>query len=91
MVAASAALFGLGHVYQGWKSAVGPAAAGAVLGALYLYTGSLVLPIIVHAVGDYRLLWVLTPSSFPTKGCPRACELREASAAARKSRAPRGP
>ena len=53
----SSALFGLGHIYQGWKKAAGPAAAGAVLGSLYLYTGSLVLPIIVHAVADYRVLW----------------------------------
>jgi membrane protease YdiL (CAAX protease family) len=59
IVVASAALFGLGHIYQGWKSAAGPAVAGVVLGSIYLYTGSLVLPIIVHAVGDYRLLWVL--------------------------------
>jgi membrane protease YdiL (CAAX protease family) len=57
-VIAGAALFGLGHIYQGWKSAAGPAAAGVVLGSLYLYTGSLALPIILHAIADYRVLWV---------------------------------
>jgi membrane protease YdiL (CAAX protease family) len=64
-VIASAVLFGLGHIYQGWKSAAGPAAVGVVLGSLYLYTGSLVLPIIVHAIGDYRLLWLLPKAGHP--------------------------
>jgi membrane protease YdiL (CAAX protease family) len=69
---ASSALFGLGHIYQGWKKAAGPAAAGVVLGSLYVYTGSLVLPIIVHAVADYRVLWAF-PNAKPRPPDELAC------------------
>ena len=49
---ASAVLFGLGHAYQGWKHVPMVALVGGVLGALYLLTGSIWLPIILHAVLD---------------------------------------
>jgi membrane protease YdiL (CAAX protease family) len=64
-IIASSALFGLAHIYQGWKKAAGPAAAGVVLGSLYVYTGSLVLPIIVHAIVDYRVLWAFPKAKAP--------------------------
>jgi len=71
-IIASSALFGLGHMYQGWKKAAGPAAAGVVLGSLYVYTGSLVLPIIVHAVADYRVLWAFpNAKARPPEGLAR--------------------
>lgn len=49
---ASAVLFGLGHSYQGWKHVPTIVLVGGVFGALYLLTGSIWLPIILHAVLD---------------------------------------
>jgi len=72
IVLVSATLFGLAHIYQGWKTAAGPALAGVILGSLYQYTGSLVLPIIVHAVGDYRHLWII-PKTATRPPQKRAC------------------
>ena len=55
--------FGLGHVFQGIRGMVGTAVMGAVFMGLYLLTGSLVAPIVLHATVDlangliaYRLL-----------------------------------
>ena len=49
---ASAVLFGLGHAYQGWKHVPMVVLVGGVFGALYLLTGSIWLPIILHAALD---------------------------------------
>jgi membrane protease YdiL (CAAX protease family) len=48
----SAVLFGLGHSHQGWKHVPMVVLVGGVFGALYLLTGSIWLPIILHAVLD---------------------------------------
>ena len=55
--------FGLGHALQGIRGLVGTTVAGAVFMGLYLLTGSLVAPIVLHATVDlangltaYRLL-----------------------------------
>lgn len=54
------AVFAVGHLYQGWKSMLAVALAGCALTALYLATGSLLLPILMHALMDIRGL-VCTP------------------------------
>ena len=54
---ASAVLFGLGHSYQGWKHVPMVVLVGGVFGALYLLTGSIWLPIILHAVLDAVQGW----------------------------------
>ncbi|GAB3148495.1 CPBP family intramembrane glutamic endopeptidase [Microbispora hainanensis] len=54
------AVFAVGHLYQGWMSMLGVAVAGCALTALYLTTGSLLLPILMHALMDIRGL-VFTP------------------------------
>ena len=59
-IIASVALFGLLHLYQGVWGVVGSVVIGAVLMALYLATGSILAPIIVHALIDLRSL-VLIP------------------------------
>lgn len=51
-VAGSAVLFGIAHLYQGWGGVLKTAAAGAVLGAAYALTGSLWVPIALHATVD---------------------------------------
>lgn len=49
---ASAAAFGLGHAYQGWSGVLKTAAVGLFLGFVYIGTGSLVWPMILHALID---------------------------------------
>ncbi|WP_433351470.1 CPBP family intramembrane glutamic endopeptidase [Microtetraspora malaysiensis] len=64
-VAAGAALviFVAGHWYQGWKGLLMVTLAGYGLTALYLAQGSLLLPIVVHALVDLRgLVFVPAPA-----------------------------
>jgi len=51
-VVLSTAIFGLGHAYQGWKGIGKTAAAGLVMALLAVGSGSLFVPILLHAVGD---------------------------------------
>ncbi len=46
----SSVLFGLAHAYLGPRTMLGAGAAGLVLGGLYLLTGSLWVPMLLHAV-----------------------------------------
>lgn len=55
----SAALFGLAHSYQGLGGVLLTGLAGYWLAGLFVLTGSLLLPILVHALVDLRLLLVL--------------------------------
>jgi|HubBroStandDraft_4_1064222.scaffolds.fasta_scaffold11913_3 membrane protease YdiL (CAAX protease family) len=57
--------FGLAHIYQGWKGAVGTGFLGLILGGLYLLTGSLLLPVVIHAVVDARVLLMFPPNASP--------------------------
>ncbi|WP_448623826.1 CPBP family intramembrane glutamic endopeptidase [Geodermatophilus sp. URMC 64] len=61
LVVVAAAAFGLAHAYQGVAGIVTTAVLGGVLAALYLETGSLLLPVLLHAVIDLRFL--LLPAS----------------------------
>jgi membrane protease YdiL (CAAX protease family) len=44
--------FGVGHAYQGVKGVVGTGGVGLLMSALYLLSGSLWLPMILHAAVD---------------------------------------
>lgn len=55
-VFASAALFGMAHAGQGWKGMISTGLAGLLFGFIYIGTGSLLLPMIVHACVDLRFL-----------------------------------
>jgi membrane protease YdiL (CAAX protease family) len=57
----AAALFGLGHIYQKLTGVLGTGVMGLLFGFLYFFTGSLYLPMIVHALLDMRLLFVDVP------------------------------
>lgn len=59
-VAASVALFGLLHVYQGASGVVGSLVIGTMLMAVFLTTGSILIAIVLHALIDLRSL-VLIP------------------------------
>jgi uncharacterized protein len=61
LVLIAAAAFGLAHAYQGLAGVVTTGVLGGVLAALYLETGSLLLPVLLHAAIDLRVL--LLPAS----------------------------
>jgi uncharacterized protein len=60
LVAVAAVAFGLAHAYQGIGGIVLTGVLGGILAALYLSTGSLLLPVLLHAVIDLRFLLVPT-------------------------------
>lgn len=59
----SSALFGLVHLYQGWRGVAVTAVLGGLLGFLFLVTGNLIVPIILHALIDLRALWLMPRGS----------------------------
>jgi membrane protease YdiL (CAAX protease family) len=58
LVLLAAAAFGLAHAYQGPTGVLTTGVLGGVLAALYLQTGSLLLPVLLHAAIDLRFLLV---------------------------------
>jgi uncharacterized protein len=60
-VVLSALVFGFAHLYQGWRGVIGTAIVGGIFGALYVLTGSLLLPMAVHATTDLRGLLIFPP------------------------------
>jgi membrane protease YdiL (CAAX protease family) len=61
LVLVAAVAFGLAHSYQGLAGTVTTGVLGGVLAGVYLATGSLLLPVLLHAVIDLRFL--LVPAS----------------------------
>lgn len=61
----AAAIFGIGHLYQGVKGLFSTAVLGFVLGVIFVMTGSLLIPIILHAVLDLRILLLIPAGSEP--------------------------
>jgi membrane protease YdiL (CAAX protease family) len=57
----AAVAFGLAHAYQGLTGILTTGVLGGVLAGVYLSTGSLLLPVLLHAAIDLRFL--LVPSS----------------------------
>ena len=49
-------VFSLAHLYQGATGVFATLLLGALFGALYLFTGSLLLPVLIHAAIDLRSL-----------------------------------
>ncbi|WNV77369.1 CPBP family intramembrane glutamic endopeptidase [Geodermatophilus sp. DSM 44513] len=58
LVVVGAVAFGLAHAYQGVAGVVTTGVLGGVMAALYLGTGSLLLPVLLHALVDLRFLLV---------------------------------
>lgn len=58
LVGVAAVAFGLAHAYQGRAGIVMTGVLGGVMALLYLDTGSLLLPVLLHAVIDLRFLLV---------------------------------
>jgi uncharacterized protein len=79
----AALVFGLAHLYQGWAGVLATTAIGVLMTALYLGSGSLWLPIAVHALLDCIGL-VIRPSI----GLARASRSRLTSPATPADRQP---
>lgn len=58
LVLVAALGFGLAHAYQGLAGVVATGVLGGVLAGVYLDTGSLLLPVLLHAAIDLRFLFV---------------------------------
>jgi hypothetical protein len=63
LVLVTSAVFGGAHLYQGWRGIVMTAVAGLVMGTLYVLTGTLFVPMIVHSVGNLRVVPILWPDA----------------------------
>ena len=61
MLVISSAIFGFCHLYQGVRGVLLTALVGFGFGVLYLTSGSLLFPIVVHSLIDVRLVFILTP------------------------------
>jgi membrane protease YdiL (CAAX protease family) len=59
LIAAQAVMFGIAHAYQGRAGTILTGILGVIFGALYVGTGSLLLPMIMHALVDLRILLLL--------------------------------
>lgn len=53
-----AVLFGLAHYYQGWKGILATGIAGYALFNIYIASGSLLLPIMLHFIIDAKLVFM---------------------------------
>ena len=51
-----AALFGFNHAYQGIAGALGTALMAVVFGLIFLITGNLAIPMVLHTLIDLRVL-----------------------------------
>lgn len=58
-------LFGVAHLYQGWRGVAATGIAGVVLASLYVLSGSLLLPIVLHATGNMRAVLIFWPGTTP--------------------------
>lgn len=63
----SSVIFGLAHLYGGIGGVIGSAIAGFIFGLLFILTGSLLLPMILHAALDLRMLVILRPPEAATR------------------------
>lgn len=70
-IVASLVIFGLLHAYQGVWGVVGTFVLGAVFMVLFLATGSIVWPIVVHTVFDLRSLVLIPVVVYKVHRVPR--------------------
>jgi membrane protease YdiL (CAAX protease family) len=61
----SSCVFGFAHLYQGVVGIVQTTILGAIFGLIFIVTGSLVLPMVLHALIDLRILLILKADERP--------------------------
>jgi uncharacterized protein len=66
-IALACLFFALGHLYQGVKAAVGTAVIAIICFALFLGSGNLLLPMVLHAAADVRILFFMRLADAPRK------------------------
>ncbi|MDQ4039294.1 MAG: CPBP family intramembrane metalloprotease [Actinomycetota bacterium] len=76
LIAAAGVAFGVAHAYQGWAGTLTTGLLGSVLAGVYLDTGSLLIPVVLHALIDLRFLAV------PADVLPSGAMRREPAASA---------
>jgi len=59
----SSCVFGFAHLYQGVVGIVQTTILGAIFGLIFIVTGSLLLPMVLHALIDLRILLILRKKS----------------------------
>jgi uncharacterized protein len=52
-------IFGIAHIYQGVGGAIGSTILGIVFSVLFVMTGNILLPVVLHALIDARILLIL--------------------------------
>jgi CAAX protease family protein len=57
------AVFGLGHAYQGWRGVMSTGLTGLILAILYVASGSILLPAVIHSAGNLQAIVILWPPS----------------------------
>jgi len=60
---ASAAIFGIAHIYQGWKGVLGTFVFAIIYTVIVAGTGSLFIAMVVHAIWDLRVLLFMLPNN----------------------------
>lgn len=68
----SSAVFGLNHAYQGVRGVLSTAVAGLAFGLVFLMSGDLIPGIVLHAVVDLQVAYVLRPSFRAARGAAPA-------------------
>jgi len=58
-------IFGVAHLYQGWQGVAKTGLIGLILAGFYVLTGSLLLPMVVHAVNDMQVPLIFWPQKMP--------------------------
>jgi len=66
----SSIAFGMAHGYQGLAGILGTAFLGAFMAVIFIVTGSLWLPIALHAIIDLRVLFLLRPGDLTPLSAP---------------------
>jgi len=55
----SSVIFGIAHIYQGVRGTIGSAILGFIFALLFVMTGNLALPMLLHALIDARVLLMI--------------------------------
>jgi len=70
----SGLVFGWAHLFQGWRGIALTGMLGAAFALLYIATGSLLSPIVIHAAIDLRILLIVTPERMRALGLANGIE-----------------
>lgn len=63
LVLLASLVFGMGHLYQGWKGIAATGVAGLILSTVYVVTGSLLAPAVLHIFGNMRAVLIFWPGA----------------------------